>query len=114
MAVVIDGITYVPENEAPDGVLFYYMHDNHCFSQLSGTTLDEVLAHADRLSVESRCGMLISPILMLRGKELRRLREVAHAPCVAQDTWAEGKALWRKECEADADVMRLVAGNKQD
>lgn len=113
MEVVIDGVRYVPAEAQPDEVKFYYMHDNHTFSRLHGTTIDEVLAAADAMAKESRCGMLCPPMLLARGKELRRLKEVAHAPCCGSDDskWLAGKEAWRNECEGDSQVMRLVSSN---
>ena len=110
MDVIINGIRYVPAEEKPDGIKFYYMHDNHTFSRLHGVTLEEVLAAADVMAQESHCGMLCPPILFADGKEVRSLKEAAHAPCCGkgESKWIEGKTAWREECEADSDVMRLV------
>ena len=115
-AIVIDGVRYVPADEKPDGIKFYYMRDNHTFARLSGKTLDEILDNADAIAAESPCGMLCPPTLSLGGKEIRRLKAVAHAPCCSSDDskWLAGKNAWRKECEADSDVMRLVASNDPD
>ena len=111
--VVIDGVRYVPDPMHADEVKFYYMHDNHTFSRLTGATIDEVLASADAMAKESRCGMLCSPLLLAGGKEVRRLKAVAHAPCCGSDDskWLTGIAEWRTECEADSDVLRLVSSN---
>lgn len=113
MEVVIDGVRYVSAEAQPDEVKFYYMHDNHTFSRLHGTTIDEVLTAADAMAKESRCGMLCPPMLLARGKELRSLKEVVHAPCCGSDDskWLAGKAEWKKECEEDGCVMRLVSSN---
>lgn len=114
-AVIIDGVRYVPDPMHADEVKFYYMHDNHTFSRLHGTTIDEVLAAADAMATESRCGMLCPPMLSGGGKEVRRLKEVAHAPCCGSgdSKWMAGKDAWRKEAEADSDVMRLVSSNAE-
>jgi len=98
-----------------DEVKFYYMHDNHTFFRLTGTTLDELLDNAEAMAKESRCGMLCPPMLLAGGKEVRRLKAVAHAPCCGSDDskWMAGKEAWRKECEGDSDVMRLVSSNVQ-
>ena len=94
-----------------DAIKIYYMHDNHTFSRLYGATLDEVLDSAEVMAQESHCGMLCPPTLFAEGKEVRSLKEVAQAPCCdrGESQWIEGKAAWRKECEADSDVMRLIA-----
>lgn len=111
-AVMIDGVRYVPDPMHADEVKFYYMHDNHTFSRLHGTTLDEVLDNAEAMAKKSRCGMVCPPMLLAGGKEVRRLKEVAHAPCGSDDSkWLAGKAAWRKECEGDSQVMRLVSSN---
>lgn len=111
--VMIDGVRYVPDPMHADEVRFYYMRDNHTFSRLTGTTIDEVLANATAMAKESRCGMLCSPMLLAGGKEVRRLKAVAHAPCCGSDDskWLAGVAEWRTECEADSDVMRMVSSN---
>ena len=111
--VMIDGVRYVPDPNHADEVKFYYMHDNHTFSRLHGATLDEVLDNAEAMAKESRCGMLCPPMLLAGGKEVRRLKAVAHAPCCGSDDskWLAGKAEWKKECEEDGCVMRLVSSN---
>jgi len=50
---------------------------------------------------------------MAGGKEVRRLKAVAHAPCCGSDSrkWLAEVAEWRTECEADSDVLRLVSSN---
>jgi len=113
MEILIDGVRYVPAEAQPDEVKCYYMHDNHTFSLLHGTTIDEVLAAADTMAIESPCGMLCPPVILAGGREVRRLKEAAHAPCCGNDSkWIEGKAAWRKECENDSQVMRLVSSNR--
>lgn len=109
--VVIDGVRYIPAEAQPDEVKFYYMHDNHTFSRLPGTTLGEVLENADVMAKESCCGMLCSPTLFAGGQEVRRLKAVAHAPCCGRGdaNWVAGKEAWKKECETDASVLRLLA-----
>ena len=94
----------------PDEIKVYYMHDNHTFSPLRGTTLDEILAQADGMAKESPGGMLCPPILLKNGQEMRRLQQVAHAPYDLKSVqkWEDGKKAWRLECENDADVMRLL------
>ncbi len=111
MKVFIDGVRYVPADPQPDEITIYYMHDNHTFSRMNGSTLDEVLFNADLVAKWSPCGMLCAPRLSVDGKEVRRLKNHAHAPCVNKDDsrWIAGKADWRSECEADGDVMRLMA-----
>ena len=116
MDVIINGTRYVPADCQPDEVKFYYMHDNHTFSRLPGKTIDEVLDSAIAMAAESPCGMLCPPTLFSGGKEVRRLKVDANACCSYSDggKWLAGKEAWRKECEADSDVMRLVASNDPD
>lgn len=110
---MIDGVRYVPAEIQPDEVRFYYMHDNHTFSRLHGSTIDDVINNAETIAKESRCGMLCPPMLLAGGKELRRLKKVAHAPCCdsGDATWTDEKEAWRKECEGDSQVMRLVSSD---
>ena len=110
-AIVIDGVRYIRAEAQPDAIKVYYMHDNHTFSRMNGSTLDEVLFNADLVAKWSPCGMLCAPTLLFGGKEVRRLKNNAHAPCLSEDDsrWIDGKAAWRSECEADGDVMRLMA-----
>jgi hypothetical protein len=111
--VFIDGIRYVPDPEYATEIRVYYMHDNHTFTRLTGKTLNKILQAADKLAVESPCGMLCSPVVMANGKEIRRLKVTAHAPCCGNsEKWVEGKAAWLKECRADQAVMRLLGGTE--
>lgn len=111
MDILINGVRYIPAEAQPDEVRFYYMHDNHTFSRLPGTTLDEILENADARAEESCCGMLCAPTLFAGGKEVRRLKSVAHAPCCGRGAanWIAGKEAWKKECAADTSVLRLLA-----
>ena len=110
MNVIIDGVRYVRADKQPDDIKFYYMRDNFTFARIHGATLDDVLANADQLALDSPCGMLCGPMLFFDGEEVRRLTQDAHAPCLNEDDtkWIAGKAAWRSECEADVDVMRLM------
>lgn len=114
-SVIINGVRYVSDEQHPDTVKFYFMHDNHTFTRLYGTSLDEVLAHADEVeaSEDGSYGMLCPPILLRGTKEVRRSGAPAHARGSKdpKDHWNAGKAAWRAICEADADVMRLLPSN---
>jgi len=115
MKILIDRVKHVPTDALPDQVMFYYMHDCHVFSRLYGTTIDDVLAIADIMAKESPCGMLCPPILLLGDKELYRLEEVAHAPCLYHpQKWENGKILWRRECESDKNIIRLMSSKLTD
>jgi len=106
--VIINGKKYIPAEAEADNLGVYYMHDNHTFSKLRGTTIDAILAEADIYARDSRCGMLCPVIVSSGKKELRRVGSAAHAPCCSNDKWEEGKAKWREEVEKDEDIMRLL------
>lgn len=111
MEVIIDGVRYVPV-ELPDDVHFYYMHDNHTFSPLRGTTLDAVIARANHLEQVSPWGMLCGPILLRGTKEVRRVNVDAHSHGRQQPAkWAADVEAWRHVVQADIDVMRLLPTN---
>lgn len=105
--VVIDGVRYVPENQepVPDRASFWYMHDNHTFSRLTGT-VEEIVAAAREWAKKSPWGMLC-PVTLLRGeKEIRRLKKCVHAQRELGDTTE-----WEAEVRSDADVMRILSEN---
>jgi len=114
--VMIDGVRYVRDPSYADGIVFFYMHDNHCFTKLKGETLKEVLAHADEIEsgVNGSHGALCSAVLMSGDKEVRRVGTMAHARGSKdpKDHWEEGKAKWLKELMADPDVKRIMKGKK--
>ncbi len=111
-SVIINGVRYVPDPHHVDGVLFYFMHDNHTFTRLRGKTLDEVLSHADAVETGKRgsYGMLCPAMLMNGKKEVRHVGPPAHARGSKdpKDNWNAGKAAWLVAVKADADVMRLM------
>jgi len=113
--VIIDGVRYVPDQQQPNRMSIYYMHDNHCFTKLKGTTLDEILAHADEVEAGEwgSYGALCPIYLLHDDKEVRRVGDMAHARGSkdSKDYWEEGKAKWRKQVERDPDVMRLLITN---
>ena len=111
--VVIDGVRYVPAPTEPDRIGIWYMHDNHTFTRLYGTALDEVLANADAIEAVSSYGMLCPVSVSQGSQELRRVGPPAYAGSSkdSKDKWNAGKAAWRFALEADADVMRLLAFN---
>ncbi len=112
--VLINGVRYIPADPQPDEIRFYYMHDNHTFSRLAGNSIDTILQHAETLAFESPFGILCPPTLLFNGKEVRRLKKVAHAPCCGDyRKWRDGRQEWRNECEGDSDVIRLVSSNNK-
>lgn len=89
---------------------FYYMHDNHTFTRLYGTTVDEILKEADRVESSSSYGMLCPVILMRGNKEVRRVGTSVHSGS-RNDTkikWNEGKEIWKKEVLADNDIINSL------
>jgi hypothetical protein len=110
--VLINGVRYVPADNSPDEVRFYFMHDNHTFTRLLGATLDDILAHAE--DVESApggsYGMLCPAVLLSDGTEIRCVGPCAHAGGSKdpKDKWREGKAKWLKAMKDDPDIMRLM------
>ena len=92
----------------PDAVRFWYMHENHTFTLLKGTTVDALLLEADALEADSPYGMLCAPTFLRDGKDLRRGKVHAHSHGADKDFWAAQKDAWRKALEADADAMRLL------
>lgn len=113
--VIINGVRYVPDPLHADTVKFYFMHDNHTFTKLDGTTLDDLLAHADAVEAGEwgSYGMLCPAIVLHGEKEIRRVGPAAHARGSKdpKDHWNAGKAKWREAMEADVDVMRLMPSN---
>jgi hypothetical protein len=117
--VVIDGIRYIPDPNCAETVLFYFMYSNLAFDRLYGTTLDEVLAHADELAlnISGSSGMLCPALLLQGQREIRRIGPIASAPTIDdqgvfdRDLWETGKKKWRSILEKDADVVRLVKLN---
>lgn len=114
--VIIDGVRYVPAHSELDRIGFWYMHDNHTFTRLSGTTLDEILKSADELEAQSSYGMLCPVHLSAGGREIRRVGPSAHSRGGndPKDVWNAGKAAWRIAIESDADAMRLLPFNAVD
>jgi hypothetical protein len=80
------------------------MHDNHTFTRLTGD-IDEVIAKASKLGVESTYGMLC-PIIVLRddGSEVRRVGKSAHATVGFDEVSMEA---WRTAVLADHDVALI-------
>lgn len=111
--VIINDIRYKPAEDVPNKVSFRYMHDNHTFTKLYGTTLDEVLEAADAIETESSGGMLCPVTLLNKEKDLRRVGPCVHSRGIKdlKEHWNSGIDEWRKAVEADADVMRLLPTN---
>lgn len=116
--IVIDGITYVREQQqSPDRVKFWYLHDNLTFTRLEGSSLDEIAAKAFVLSCTpgGTWGSLCPAILMCGYKEVRRVGKMVHAKGANDSSgkWNEGVQQWIKALSADKDVMRLLTEKDQ-
>jgi hypothetical protein len=108
----------------PDSVSFWYMHDGQWFSPLVGTTLDEIIADAERIrrAKYGSYGALCEAILTKGRYEVRRVKvgysglRACHAgkPGNAKDDkrWQDALARWKTAHEADTEVMALVAAGK--
>ena len=112
----IDAARAEPQEQAiiqahPDKARFYYMHDNHMFTRLEGSTLDDIIAHANAVEAESSYGMLCPVIVMRDKNEIRRVGTGAHSSSSKdpKDRWHAQVAVWRKEVEADPDIIRILA-----
>lgn len=111
----------------PDEVSFWYMYDDHSYGALTGSTLEEVLEHANRRrnGEDGSYGMLCEATLLKNGKEVRRVKvdytgikgvSGCHAgkPGKAEDDqrWRETTERWLAAHKTDPDVVRLVAAGK--
>ena len=97
------------DDNTPDRVSFYYMHDNHTFSPLGGYTLDEIVYCCNKIRANSPCGMLCPPILLKGDREIRRVGEPVHCQGLEKsEQWFLDIARWKEEIKKDADVMRLL------
>lgn len=99
-------------SSVPNRISFYYMHDNHTFSKLYGTTLTEITDNCTIIRNESPWGMLCQPIISMDEKEIRRINAVVHCPGRNKDDqWNEDLVKWREEVSKDPDVSRLIINN---
>ena len=112
MNVVIDGVPYVPDPEWPNKLSVWYMHDNHTFTRLWGTSLDALVEDASRVEREYPYGMLGKAILSRDTKEVRRVGISIHSRGPEHRVqWDEGLVDWRREFVKDAHAMRLLLTN---
>lgn len=114
-------ITFTPDDlcrfaelvNNPDETLFsvsvYYIHDNHTFSRVYGTTVDEVLAMADQIEAKSAYGMLCPLNILYMGEGWRRVGCCVHSGAPAK--WEEGKAKWKELVLADEQAIGLLKNN---
>lgn len=115
--ITINGIAYVKEQQPPDCVKFYFMHDGFRFSRLKGNSLQEIAIEASYIACkpEGAWGALC-PVILMRGKEeIRRVGPMVHARGVGESMhgWNEEVSRWIEVVSADQDVMRLLAEKDQ-
>ena len=116
MEVIIDGVRYVPDGNQVEFeyLSLHYMHDNHTFSRIQGTTLDEIKASAYKLGIESRCGMLCPPCIVKKFIGADRHKEKSHGIKVHspykmdEEKWMRDVELWMVAMSSDEEVMRLI------
>lgn len=97
------------QEAAPNRIHFYYMHDNHCFTRLYGTTLTEITNKCTAVRNESPWGMLCPPILLHDNKEIRRIQYRVHCSGRDKDNeWNRDLQKWRDELAQDPDLIRLI------
>jgi hypothetical protein len=106
--VMIDGVRYVPATPRGNKVSIWYMHDNHCFSQLEGKTIKDILKEADRIEKESSYGALCPVIVLAGDKELRRVGPMVHSHGKDKKEWEEGKKRWKEVIEKDNEIMEII------
>ena len=100
------------DKNTPDSVNFYYMHDNHTFSKLYGTTVDEVMEACSKIRNKSPWGMMCPPILLRGTKEIRRINHAVHCHGIDKTKeWNNELIAWKKEIEKDYDLMRCIVNN---
>jgi hypothetical protein len=104
------------EKEKPAITLsFYYMHDRHCFTKLHGDTIDEIIAHANRVRAEDHGGMLCPVVVSENGKEVRRIALGAHCRGLDNDEhWQREVSRWRHEVLADPDARAALNKGEND
>lgn len=106
----VDSVLQGIRDAVPVELKIYWMYDCHAFEKLGAATLDEIIAEASEIQKEDGYGMLCSPILLAAsGKEVRRPGVNAHGRGKNLEYWQDQCAKWKAACEADADLMRLLA-----
>jgi hypothetical protein len=95
---------------------FWYMHDNHTFTRLKSSTIDEMCKEAFEIGKESPYGMLC-PVTVLNAetdKELRRVGSIVHTTESSElnDTkYANAIQQWKHEILQDADIRAHLIEN---
>lgn len=85
---------------------FYYMHDNHTFSPLTGGCLDEIIEHGNMIRAKSPWGMLCPVIIMDGDKEVRRVGVPAHCHGFDKEDseWLQQIDIWRNSIQDDPAI----------
>ena len=107
--ITIDGVAYRRVAPVPDEVGTWVMFDNHTFHELTGRTVDALIAEWRGLAGEAN----LCPVTLRWGdKELRRVGPMVHDASIRIPGSVERQAMllaeWRVAVEADADIARLL------
>lgn len=103
----------VTQEVMADRASFWWMHDNHTFTKLVGTTIDEIVSQADSLAKTSPYGQLCEVIVLSGDKELRRVGHNSNGRrfgggSVPQETWPAYLEDWIAAVMNDPDIPRLL------
>jgi hypothetical protein len=107
--VVIDGVRYVPDNNI-NVASFWYMHDNHTFSRLKGSTLEELAESGFQHGLSSSDGSLC-PVTIIGEDDKEKRRAglmVHHSYRSTPEQWRSEVDRWKSALEADEEVMMLI------
>jgi hypothetical protein len=108
--LMIEGVKYCRVNQVPDEVATWVMFGNHTFHQLTGASVDALIAEWRGLGNEAN----LCPVkVRVEGKELRCVGPMVHDAIERiPDSVARQHAdlaAWRAAVEADTDIVRLLA-----
>lgn len=102
-----------PEADRVSSISFFYMHDNHTFTRLKGSSVDEILDHADQVEAgpNGSFGMLCPARIVYTDKQERRVGECVHSDGEREPKhkWESGKILWKHALCSDADIAKFFA-----
>lgn len=111
-SVLIDGIRYIPDPrpDLPRKLSLWYMHDNHTFTPVFGTSVDELCRKALLLEQQSPYGMF-GRLRLLRGDLVEReIGDYVHSGGSAVPLrFSHELEGWRKMVEYDTEALHLIA-----
>jgi hypothetical protein len=115
--ITINGVAYRRVELVPDAVETWVMFDNHTFHELTGNTVDALIAewramgHGVHLHL---CSVAVRGV----GQVLRRVGPMVHAAMTGFPATIERQAAdlaaWRAAVEADADIARLLKARGEE